>query len=122
MATVFGFTRTFTILFMYVGQSVSKLCANGRCCDGFMLDENTNNCRACPDGFIGRKCEKACEYPNYGKECQFPCKCSEALCNVSVGCVQATTIILLETTAHESSRRMLHSRHVKAVQQTTSTL
>lgn len=34
----------------------------------------------------------------------------------------ATTIILLETTAHESSRRMLHSRHVKAVQQTTSTL
>lgn len=34
----------------------------------------------------------------------------------------ATTVILLESTTHESTRRMLHSTHVKVVRQTTSTL
>lgn len=102
---------------MYFGQSVSELCANGRCCDGFMWNENTQNCIACPDGFIGKKCERACIYPNYGKECQFYCRCSEALCNISVGCVQ-----VLESTTHESSRRMLHSTHVKVVKQTTTSV
>lgn len=50
---------------------------------------------ACPDGFIGRKCEIACIYPNYGKECQFYCRCSEALCNISVGCTQGTNIFII---------------------------
>lgn len=40
----------------------------------------------CPDGFIGKYCDKQCSYPQYGIGCQQSCKCSKRRCNVFTGC------------------------------------
>lgn len=66
---------------------------SGRCCDGFTWDETAHTCIACPDGFIGKTCEEACIYPNYGKECQLLCNCSEEFCNITYGCVKASPVV-----------------------------
>lgn len=40
----------------------------------------------CPDGFIGKNCDKQCSYPEYGIGCQQSCMCSKQRCNVFTGC------------------------------------
>uniref|UniRef100_A0A8W8NZT9 Uncharacterized protein n=1 Tax=Magallana gigas TaxID=29159 RepID=A0A8W8NZT9_MAGGI len=93
------FTLTSTLRFCLCALSISKNvpAAENRsclgfdgfvCCDGYLLDQTTGQCKRCPPGYHLKNCSKQCSAPNYGEECQSVCQCPDVYCHFAEGCSQ----------------------------------
>uniref|UniRef100_A0A8W8JLW0 Uncharacterized protein n=1 Tax=Magallana gigas TaxID=29159 RepID=A0A8W8JLW0_MAGGI len=63
------------------------------CCFGFYLNSVIYTCKKCMPGYSGPYCTTRCPYPTYGSRCQEHCDCSNATCDVSIGCKILTTVV-----------------------------
>ncbi|XP_048770012.2 cell death abnormality protein 1-like [Ostrea edulis] len=86
------------LIFFFTAEILSKVfsaenCGSfGKCCNGYVWDDQSGSCKRCSRGFYGPKCENYCPYPTYGQECQSLCNCIQQLCHPINGCKDSLKI------------------------------
>ncbi|XP_078324892.1 uncharacterized protein LOC111104243 [Crassostrea virginica] len=80
-----------TILCFFFGIANSGRCNREGwvCCPGFMLNETTNQCTPCIDGYFGIDCRRPCPFPYFGNSCSSICNCTDGeQCHHILGCTK----------------------------------